>query len=75
MLPKSWNIVSSERRDRLRIFGLRVDRAVSPRTGAAYDFYVLESDSWVNVIPILWNTFHPRRAEAALPGKATRTLG
>jgi ADP-ribose pyrophosphatase len=52
MHPKPWNILSSERRESLRIFGLRVDRAVSPRTGAAYDFYVLESDSWVNVIPI-----------------------
>jgi 8-oxo-dGTP pyrophosphatase MutT (NUDIX family) len=52
MLPKPWNIVSSERRERLRIFGLRVDRAVSPRTGDAHDFYVLESDSWVNVIPL-----------------------
>jgi 8-oxo-dGTP pyrophosphatase MutT (NUDIX family) len=52
MLPKPWDIVSSERRDRLRIFGLRVDRAVSPRTGEAHDFYVLESGSWVNVIPI-----------------------
>ena len=52
MLPKPWDIVSSERRDSLRIFGLRVDRAISPRTGAAHDFYVLESDSWVNVIPI-----------------------
>ena len=52
MLPKPWDIVSSERRDRLRIFSLRVDRAVSPRTGKAHDFYVLESASWVNVIPI-----------------------
>jgi 8-oxo-dGTP pyrophosphatase MutT (NUDIX family) len=52
MLPKPWDIVSSERRDRLPIFGLRVDRAVSPRTGAAHDFYVLESGSWVNVIPL-----------------------
>jgi 8-oxo-dGTP pyrophosphatase MutT (NUDIX family) len=52
MHPKPWGLVSSERRDHLRIFGLRVDRAVSPRTGAAHDFYVLESGSWVNVIPI-----------------------
>ena len=52
MLPKPWDIVSSERRDRLRIFGLRVDCAVSPRTGKAHDFYVLESGSWVNVIPL-----------------------
>jgi ADP-ribose pyrophosphatase len=52
MLPKPWDLVSSELRDSLRIFSLRVDRAVSPRTGAAHDFYVLESGSWVNVIPI-----------------------
>jgi len=52
MLPKPWDIVLSERRESLRIFGLRVDRAVSPRTGKAHDFYVLESGSWVNVIPI-----------------------
>jgi 8-oxo-dGTP pyrophosphatase MutT (NUDIX family) len=52
MLPKPWDILSSERRESLRIFGLRVDRAVSPRTGEAHDFYVLESGSWVNVIPI-----------------------
>jgi len=52
MLPKPWGMVSSERRESLRIFGLRVDRAVSPRTGKAHDFYVLESGSWVNVIPL-----------------------
>lgn len=52
MHPKSWDIVSSERRESLRIFNLRVDRAVSPRTGKAHDFYVLESASWVNVIPV-----------------------
>jgi 8-oxo-dGTP pyrophosphatase MutT (NUDIX family) len=52
MLPKPWDIVLSERRESLRIFSLRVDRAVSPRTGKAHDFYVLESGSWVNVIPI-----------------------
>ncbi len=52
MPPKPWNILFTEHRERLRIFGLRVDRAVSPRTGKAHDFYVLESGSWVNVIPI-----------------------
>lgn len=52
MLPKPWDIVSSARRESLRIFNLRVDRAVSPRTGKAHDFYVLESADWVNVIPI-----------------------
>jgi 8-oxo-dGTP pyrophosphatase MutT (NUDIX family) len=52
MLTKPWDVVSSVRRDQLRIFGLRVDRAVSPRTGVAHEFYVLESGNWVNVIPV-----------------------
>lgn len=47
-----WKILESRRRDHLRIFGLRIDRAVSPRTGRDHDFYVLESRSWVNVIPL-----------------------
>ena len=33
-------------------FLLRTDRVRSPRTGESYDFYVLESSSWVNVIPL-----------------------
>nr|MCU0586280.1 class I SAM-dependent methyltransferase [Desulfobacterales bacterium] len=52
MPPAPWKILSSERRESLRIFGLRVDRAVSPRTAAAHDFYILESADWVNVIPL-----------------------
>lgn len=52
MPPAPWKILSSERRESLRIFGLRIDRAVSPRTAAAHDFYILESADWVNVIPL-----------------------
>jgi 8-oxo-dGTP pyrophosphatase MutT (NUDIX family) len=52
MQPKPWDLVSSRRKEDFLIFGLRIDRAVSPRTGAAHDFYVLESNSWVNVIPL-----------------------
>lgn len=52
MSPKPWNIVSSNLKEGFRIFGLRIDRAVSPRTEQAHDFYVLESRSWVNVIPL-----------------------
>ncbi len=52
MTPKPWDLVSSRHQEGFRIFDLRVDRAVSPRTGAAHDFYVLESSSWVNVIPL-----------------------
>ena len=36
----------------MRIFSLRIDRAHSPRTRVAHDFYILESTDWVNVIPV-----------------------
>ena len=47
-----WEILSSQRDRSYRVFSLRTDRARSPRTGEAHDFFVLESSSWVNVIPI-----------------------
>ena len=47
-----WKLISSERDKSFRIFNLRTDRARSPRTGEEYDFYVIESPEWVNVIPI-----------------------
>ena len=46
-----WPVVHSSK-DSYRIFSLRTDRAVSPRTGQAHDFYILESAPWVNVIPV-----------------------
>jgi ADP-ribose pyrophosphatase len=52
MQPRRWRRLTSEIREDFRIFSLRVDRAVSPRTGIAHDFYVLESMDWVNVIPV-----------------------
>ena len=47
-----WKLISSERDKSFRIFNLRTDRARSPRTGKEYDFYVIESLEWVNVIPV-----------------------
>jgi len=35
-----------------RVFKLRSDQRVSPRTGKAHDFFVLESADWVNVIAL-----------------------
>ena len=51
-MPEPWNIVDSKRDRSFRIFNLRTDRAVSPRTGQAHDFYILESRPWVNCIPL-----------------------
>jgi len=36
----------------LKLFSLRTDRSLSPRTGQPADFFVVESSPWVNVIPI-----------------------
>ena len=35
-----------------RIFRLRQDRSVSPRSGAAHTFFVLEAPHWINVLPV-----------------------
>jgi ADP-ribose pyrophosphatase len=50
--PKLWEIVSVKRDRSYRVFSLRTDRARSPRTGLEHDFFILESSSWVNVIPL-----------------------
>ena len=52
MPPKKWEVTSSKRDKSYRVFSLRTDRARSPRTRQEHDFFVLESSSWVNVIPI-----------------------
>lgn len=52
MVAKPWEVISSEQEKLYGIFSLRTDRARSPRTGLEYDFYILESKEWINVIPI-----------------------
>ncbi len=52
MPPEHWKILSSRQDKSYRVFSMRTDRAISPRTGEAHDFFVLESSDWVNVIPV-----------------------
>ena len=47
-----WEIKSSRRALDCRIFQVRHDVAVSPRTGQPHDMYVLEQSDWVNIIPL-----------------------
>jgi ADP-ribose pyrophosphatase len=49
---KPWPRVQSQPGQSYRVFSVRTDRAVSPRTGAEHDFYIIETRNWVNVIPI-----------------------
>ncbi len=52
MKVKPWKLLSSIKEKSYKIFDLRIDRAVSPRTGEAHDFYIFESHDWVNIIPV-----------------------
>jgi ADP-ribose pyrophosphatase len=45
-----WKTLSSKRAADFRIFTIRTDHKVSPRTGGEHDFHVIESVNWVNVI-------------------------
>jgi len=49
---KPWKKIGSKSLGDFRIFTLRSDLKVSPRTGKEHDFFVLESVNWVNVIAI-----------------------
>ena len=49
---KPWPTIRSVLIGDFRIFKLRSDFKVSPRTGREHDFYVLDSVNWVNVIAI-----------------------
>ena len=47
-----WDIKSSRRILDCRIFQVRHDVTVNPRTGQPHDMYALEQPNWVNVIPL-----------------------
>ena len=47
-----WRVKSSETVADCRIFKVRKDVVLSPRTGEAHDMFVLEQPNWVNIIPL-----------------------
>lgn len=47
-----WKKTGSKLLGDFRIFKLRSDHRISPRTGEEHDFFVLESANWVNVIAL-----------------------
>ncbi len=49
---KPWPTIHSRRVGDFRIFTIRSDRRVSPRTRQEHDFYVIDCVDWVNVIAI-----------------------
>ncbi|MEW6160235.1 MAG: NUDIX hydrolase [Verrucomicrobiota bacterium] len=49
---KPWTQIGSKKIGDFRIFQLRSDLKISPRTGQEHDFFILECVDWVNVIAV-----------------------
>ncbi|HEY5042757.1 MAG TPA: NUDIX hydrolase [Verrucomicrobiae bacterium] len=49
---KPWKKISSKPAGDFRIFKIRSDTCVNPRTGKEHDFFVLDSVNWVNVVAV-----------------------
>jgi 8-oxo-dGTP pyrophosphatase MutT (NUDIX family) len=49
---KLWKRIRSQPAQSFRVFSIRTDTTVSPRTGIEHDFYVIETRDWINVIPL-----------------------
>jgi 8-oxo-dGTP pyrophosphatase MutT (NUDIX family) len=49
---RPWPKLSSKHLGNFRVFNLRSDQRISPRTGEAHDFFILECVNWVNVIAL-----------------------
>jgi ADP-ribose pyrophosphatase len=49
---RPWKKVSSKPLADYRIFKLRSDVLVSPRTGAEHEFFVIDCVNWVNIIAV-----------------------
>lgn len=49
---KPWVKVGSKPIGNFRIFQMRSDTCINPRTGKEHDFYIFDSVNWVNVIAV-----------------------
>lgn len=52
MQIQPWKKVGTKQVGDYRIFTIRSDRKVSPRTQAEHDFYVIDCVNWVNVVAL-----------------------
>src|ERR1700677_1331710 len=49
---RPWKKISSKALEDYRIFSMRSDTKLSPRTGKEHEFYVFDCVDWVNVIAV-----------------------
>ena len=52
---KPWPLVRSTPNANFRIFSIRSDRKVSPRTEREHDFFIIDCANWVNVLAVTPN--------------------
>ena len=50
--PEAWRVKSSEPLADCRVFRVRRDVSVDPRSGREHDFFVIEAPDWINVVPL-----------------------
>jgi ADP-ribose pyrophosphatase len=49
---KDWKTIATKKLGDFRIFSIRSDKKISPRTGEEHDFFVIDSVNWVNVVAV-----------------------
>jgi 8-oxo-dGTP pyrophosphatase MutT (NUDIX family) len=47
-----WRQISSKPAGNYRVFSVRQERKLSPRTGRERDFFIIDSTDWVNVVAL-----------------------
>lgn len=49
---KPWEKIRSKQLGDFRIFKLRTDTKISPRTGKEHEFFILDTANWVNIVAV-----------------------
>jgi len=49
---KEWELIASKVDKDYKVFKIRTVHAVSPRTNHTGEFYTIETNDWVNIIPV-----------------------
>ena len=49
---EDWKQISSKQLADFRVFSVRSETKISPRTGEQHDFFVIDAVNWVNVIAV-----------------------
>ena len=51
-MAQPWRLLNSKVLQSCRVFTMKIEQYLSPRTGQEHDFYLIDSPDWVNVIPL-----------------------